>query len=532
MTARSKDTVEGYTSPMGQTAVLLAREIQIPVPPGIPTGPTFATRPNFYGKSTYTFDVEVGNPYCLIFYRANERRILEMLYKTATVNQIMADLAGLSSTDAAFEVDRWSDLVNNITDGAGLFKEYIPGGYRFPIPDNADYKWPYGGSIFPFAAGTTPPGSATVVSGTGQQMKDIVKDAIDGAFLPLTEQPAVYKQLQDTEFQTSGRPPVYRNANGDRLAPDHADYDPWPMAFRFEKDGVGNILQSGGTGYGSGGNTKYVRFTDFTLDGSSIHKYFYYAVELSNTLAVSDRSDVAGPISLVNSYPAEAPQIKKVVTKLYDPFLEVGPSIEFKIEPFVESDGIKQVQIYRTTTPNDEMTVRTMTLAKTVNIGETIADDFSDLTFPPYGEAIFYRLVALREIVNEQGLLEMIPSKSSVTALANVVDNTNPPAPVLGYTSDLPTPSPVMLNNVEIQWDPTCYNGTYYLYKQTSAGNWRKIWEGASNATMVVPLNATDLGSGTLEKENADGDVIYHRFRVGVMNASGLLNLSEREMTI
>ena len=88
-----------------------------------------------------------------------------------------------------------------------------------------------------------------------------------------------------------------------------------------------------------------MRFTDFTLDGSSIHQYFYFAVELSNTLAVSDRSPVSGPISLVNSYPAEAPQIKKVVTKLYDPFLETGPSIEFKIEPFVESDGIKQVQI-------------------------------------------------------------------------------------------------------------------------------------------------------------------------------------------
>ena len=53
--------------------------------------------------------------------------------------------------------------------------------------------------------------------GTGRSWAAIVKEAIDGAFVPLTETPPVYRQLRDTALQTSGRPPKVRDANGNRL---------------------------------------------------------------------------------------------------------------------------------------------------------------------------------------------------------------------------------------------------------------------------------------------------------------------------
>ena len=134
MSARSKDTtLAGYVSAMATPSVVLARELREPVPPGVPMGPLFATRPNFYGKATYTFDVQVDNPFSLIFYRANERKILDTLYKPETVALILQELASLDSPDALFFQDRWSDLVNLSIDGSYNFKEYVSGGV---IPSN------------------------------------------------------------------------------------------------------------------------------------------------------------------------------------------------------------------------------------------------------------------------------------------------------------------------------------------------------------------------------------------------------------
>ena len=539
MAARSRDTLQGIYSYMTPPSVLLAREIVEPEIPGTPDGPMFATRPNFYGKATYTFDVKVGNPYSLIFYRASERRILDALYHPDTVQEILADLAALDAGDAAWFQDRWEDLANARTDGAGLFKEYVTGGYRFPIPDNDKYQIPdpsLAAPVFPFSYPNNgiAPGSSSIVTGTPYTMKTVVEDAIDGAYLPLTELPPVFKQLRQNTMQTSGRPPKVRGDNGERLVYGNAQYDPWPMCVRYEKTPGGAYLNSGDAFYGNAANEKYVRFTDYTLDGSSTNFYFYFAVELSNTLAVSGRSDVLGPIQLVNSYPAEAPGVKKVVTRLSDSSLGVSTGVVFELNDFVASERIVSFEIYRSTGLHDELSPRTMTLAKTVAVGDPLVDDFSDLTFPPYGDPVFYRLVALREILNEDGQTELVPSKPTQAMLVGLVDNVNPPAPTVSYVSDPPTTTvPVTLHNVVLSWDTTCYNGTYHLYKQTSAGNWQKIYTEASNAvTVTVNLVDTDWGSDALEKQDADLNTIYHRFKVQAVNSSGLLNRTYVELTI
>ncbi|NVK64986.1 MAG: hypothetical protein HWE22_10385 [Flavobacteriales bacterium] len=558
MAARSIDstiTPTALASYMTPPAGLLAREIRELVAPGVPTGPLFATRPNFYGKATYTFDVQVDNPFALIFYRANERRILDQLYEPAHVDEILDELSSLTSPDVDFMQDRWNDLVNmNIDTITNTFKEYTPGGYRFPMPSNDGYLIPHADPTvveapFPtkqeqqtqpydFADTYSYTDSNPAIGLVTQTYFQITKDCIDGAFLPLTEIPAIYKQLQDTEFQTTGREPVLRNPQtGARYTKDDPEFDPWPMAFRYEKNGGGTILQDGDTGYEDLTNDRFVRFTDYTLDGAASNIYFYFAVELSNTLAVSDRSPVSGPIQLVNSGPAEAPEIRKVVTNLKVPGTSQKNSILFELNEFQESENIKEFKLYRTIDSQKALSVRTMDLVRTIGVGYDLIDDFSDKTFPLFGEPLFYRIVALREISNEQGSLEMIPSKSSNVALINVVDNLNPVAPDLSFHHDPPSGSPLEITNVNISFLQSTYNAIYRLYKQNTQGNWKMIHEIDPNVhnndvLVNVDLFDTTLGSSTLPKRDATGEPIYHRFRVDVENSSGLVNLKRNEFSL
>ena len=529
MATRALDaSITDCYSPLTSPAVLLALEIVEPEAPGVPTGPTFATRPDFYGKSTYTFDVEVDTtggrePYSLIFYRANERTILDKLYTPAKVQEILDELAALTAPDADFFTDRWNGLVNVDLDGTGEFKEYIAGGFRFPIPNNTAYSIPdpdpTNPKVYPFD-GTTPPGDPALITlGDGVTqitMLQAVQDAIDGSFLPLTEQPVIYNFLE-TGTQTSGTKPVIRDDQDNILVPGDAGFDPFPMVRKFN-DGLDKV-----------------RFTDYTLDGAATNFYFYFGVELSNKLKVSDRSPISGPILLVNSSAAEEPEIKKIVPQLALQGLNPRPvEVQFELNDYIESEGIKKVEVYRSIAIEDAQSVRTMTLANTVNVGDPVIDDFSDLSIPPFGETLFYRVVALREISNEQNQLELIPSKPSNLALTNIVDNINPDAPNIGFTSDPPTSTtPIELPNVFLQWNKTTHNGFYHVYVMNASGNWTKIHTLASNNDIIsLDLADTDLGTNTIIKQDDDGNTLYHRFRVDAENSSGLLSLGIQDVVI
>jgi hypothetical protein len=221
-----------------------------------------------------------------VFYRANERAVLDTLYKGATVEAILAALAKLPDADAAFATNRWKDLVNltNLDAGDQGFPSYTPNGFRFPAPDNDGY----------------------VIPGTA-----------------------------------------------------------------------------------------------ITLDGASRNTYFYYASEMSDQMRLGPRSPIARPIHLVNAY--------------------------------IASEGITAFKLYRATSAADAATMRTMTLVRSFagNAGaETeLFDDFADLAFPPFGDPLYYRVVALREIVNERDAKESIPSQASGPARASIVDVRNPVAP-------------------------------------------------------------------------------------------------------
>ncbi|MGL5889256.1 MAG: hypothetical protein ACRC3B_05190, partial [Bacteroidia bacterium] len=321
--------------------------------------------------------------------------------------------------------------------------------------------------------------------------------------------------------------------SGRRLAQTDPLYDPNPMVIRYEKNGP-NILLQGNAGYGNSVNQRFVRFTDYTLDGGSVNQYFYFAAEMSNRLEFSSSSEVIGPIQLVNTRPAETPSIRTINVIQASTVLKRPPGVQFELEEYIESEGIRKIAIFRATDPDDALSIRTMQFVKFVDPGTALIDDFSDLPFPLYGESIFYRLAAQREIMNEQNLPELIPSQPTDKVVVSIIDNINPSAAEISanYTA-VTSPNP-QLNNVVFNWNATCYNGTYHLYKMTISGNWEKIHTvtpGAA-APVSIALSATTYASPDLPKTDSDGNTIYHRFRVQVVNSSGLVNTTEREITL
>ncbi|HAP64651.1 MAG TPA: hypothetical protein DCR93_35950, partial [Cytophagales bacterium] len=214
---------------------------------------------------------------------------------------------------------------------------------------------------------------------------------------------------------------------------------------------------------------------------------------------------------------------------LFDPVSGTNYRVDFEINRYAPVDRIKQVCLYRTLDPTKALSTRMMDLVETVDLeadGQLdanlwqISDDFSDLSYIPFGEPLYYRIVVMREIEyadkNQQVVTDYVASEPSKILMSNLVEVTVPDAPELSYTASGSNPT---LTNVSLSWDKTSHNGRYLLYKQLSSGNWEKIYEViVRDPSVSVDLSSTSLGSGDLSVADADGNPIYHRFRVDVEN--------------
>lgn len=528
--------LDDCVSVISNPAQVLAQEIIVPLPPNPPQGPLYATRPDFYGKSTYTLDTSfLNNPYAVIFYRSSERAILDTLYKPDTIeNIILPALEQIPVTDPDFS-QFWTDFVNVNLDGNNEFIAHPGTGFQMPIPDSDTYLLPIAAEPpifeYPFDQGLNFGDTFTYVNNAGQTVpnpalpfQEIVKEAINGAFNALTENPIVYEYVRDGE-QTRNVKPVIRDDNGIQITPDvlNLEYDPSPMAVKL-----------------TGGE---IRFTDYTIDGGSNSFYFYYALEFTNKLEKGPRSAIVGPVQLINTAPAEAPQIKEVLTQIENEPNGIETAVCFDINDYIVSEGVTELDIYRANNSVDALTVRTMELANTVvvdpNNPMVYKDEFEGLPFPLYGDDLHYRLVARRLItLEDQVTTENIPSLASKVVKATLVDPNNPPAPCI--TSENGNTTATELQNVIIKWEQVGYNITYRLQKQNAEGNWEEVYSIQSNdATMQYPplvggspdfanFDATAL----LPREDADGAPLYHRFRVQVENSSGLFNLEDCPITL
>jgi hypothetical protein len=170
-----------------------------------------------------------------------------------------------------------------------------------------------------------------------------------------------------------------------------------------------------------------------------------------------------------------------------------------------------------------------------------VYDDFADLDEVPYGDGLFYRLTVSREIEyseadygtnSPQIVTDCAPSQASKIVASMMVEVANPPAPTVKYISE-PIAANGDIDQIALQWDKTCYKGTYHLFKMNAQGNWVKIHEVTTNdAEVFVLLEDTDLQDHSLSTQDVNGNTIYHHFKVVAHNTSGMQSTKENILTI
>jgi len=567
MSIRSYDVKNELESFLSNPVVLLAQKIMVPLAPDPPQGPLYATRPDFYGKSTYTFDTRLDTttipgrvPYSVVFYRTSEDRVLDVLYKRSTKEAILNALDALGNT-VKHDPQLWNILFGVQTDTAENastsngpdFVTYstTAGTFNWPLPDNdavvltyesnkalsSTNPAPSGGLVYPFSNASfvfkfdTP---AYTIYGKPWTPHQIVRRVLQDAFLSLTEQAPMFSYFK-TGTVTSSVKARSRDASGNLLDP--LTNDIFPM--------IRKLPGSGDT---------VIRFTDYTLDGASKSLYFYRAVEMDDKFKFSPPSLPLGPVLPVNAFPPDKPQIRKMITRRQDVTKGISTSILFEINEYSQNENISKVEIYRATNELDALSVRTMKKVKSIAWGEPVLDDFSDVPFPLFGEELYYRIIVIRTIEDVEDVLlapapgpmdpvptimidlPSLPSDSSKTEIADVII---PEAPRLYSENGISTPTE--LQDVLLKWNPTCYNGTYHLQKLTSDGNWVEIYSVKVKDTPMQypPLDISNLPDFTnfpetqnLPRVDSDGNPVYHSFRVQVQNSAELFNLFEKELTL
>lgn len=539
---RSKDINGGCDSVSGSClskisipCLMFAQELIDALPPEQPEGPLYATRPDFFGRATYTLTTQYRHkPHGVLFYRSNDEALLNALYEKDTIKGIRESLQTLGGNNEEYLTNRWENFLDfNTLTADGDYKVYppigvSPGGYKFPNPDKqAFFDW--ANSILQKLGQpliTDNPGSLTVGN---PKIINFVRGAIYNAFVSLTEMPILYQYLEGKNYSPVDKPQVVKDRNGNILQPGSEDFEMAPMMKVISKAPEPNETL----------------FTDFKLDGTSNNLYFYGVKELSTQMKMSDFSLFLGPIKLVNTNAPEKPEIKRIIPVLENIVLGISPKIQLEVNAYPKVQNVKKLTIYRAYTMLDAQSVQTMQLVKIVDLKDegildepvwTVSDNFDDLTEIPYGDGLFYRVTVSREVKYADSLgntvVEYAPSLASKIVATLMVEATAPQSPVLKFLSTPPDFNDE-IHSVSLQWAKTAYNAIYHVYKMNSQGNWTEIHQFQTNDDVVqLPLTDTDLQSGTLKIVNDEEETIYHHFKVLVENTAGMLSVAENILTI
>lgn len=561
-----------YKSKFSAPTVMFAQELIPALQPEQPKGALYATRPDYFGRSTYTLTTKYQHkPHGVLFYRADNQAFLNALFRTETIKEIKEQLKALGGNEESYFTNRWENFLNFeelATDG--VYKTYPPiavsqDNFTLPQPNKPKFFEEinnfitYHNDYYNAAVALIPSNDygelsfydviIPEVANQNEELRliDFVKQAIENTFVPLNEVPILYKYIKDGNYVPVNEKQNTRDENGYLLDPEDPNSG-------FKMAPMMKIV---------GNDPHETYYTDFNLDGATNNVYFYSAKELSSQMKMSPFSPILGPIKLVNTNPPEAPKIKSVLPILENKVLGITPKIKLEINSYPEIQNIKKVNIYRTFNRLNAESVQTMDLIKTINLEtenmlpETIwsfYDDFSNLDEVPYREQLYYRITVDREVEyakadynpddnNVDVVTEYAPSKASKIAASMIVEVENPPAPKMCYYSE-PINESGELHEVTLSWDKTCYNGKYHLYKMSGKGNWVKIYEVQTNElTTYLPLvhtsmadanalNTNGFNGNTLKTINLDGNTIFHHFKVVAENTSGMFSTEEKILTI
>ncbi|QEM10597.1 hypothetical protein [Mucilaginibacter rubeus] len=486
----------GFTSGVSLPGILFARNIQEPLQPDEPINYGLKVRPDATGKAAFTFDVPIAaensgvarNPFGMAFYRTTNEEVLFALYQPATVNNIKNDLSALTE-DPHFN-QRYAELLNLkfSVDGPGHFQvfEAQPQPYGFPVPDLP---------------------SLVNATDTPEVRMEKYRLAIWGTLMPLTEQTPVLAFVK-TGLQTENKLPAIRDVNGLLLGPAQEGFDPFPMVRKYVKT--------------PGDQNMYVRFTDYKLFGSSRFLYFYAAAEVTNQLVAGPLSLFTGPVSILQSLASDSPLIRHV--SIDTTGIEQPITVSFKIAPFSAIDRISAIRLYRTTAETAAISLQGMgafvqqEIAEGYALDHVVTDTLEDMLLLPMGETLYYRLAGVRKIINEMEQEEEVVTHGSEVIAVRLIDTLNPEAPQITYHEDTNT----------LNWPATANKSSYFLFNQNERGNWQRVYA----VTPPVLGDMTYVLPAPLPKVDAQGNPIYHRFKVKVQNSSGLFNLVDKELTI
>lgn len=558
ITTNSKPEIN-YQSKISIPSPMYAVRIEEPVKPeAISSDSLYATRPDFYNRSTFTFKTEYNDdrkPYGLLHYRANEEDILNVLYKTSTINAIREELKKRGGHDEIHFAERWKNFIDfNKLETEGNYKIFSSQDetledYRFPLPDNEELiklindfvEW-HNTQVRPeFAENriTSITALNQVIISKGIQTPvsavHFIEQAIHNAFVPLTELPVIYDYIKGIDYVPVNKKQTIKDKNGFALKPTDDDFDIAPMMKIV--DAENNITQ----------------FTDFNLDGNSQNIYFYASREMDIKMNFGEFSDLLGPVKLVASTPPQTPEIKRVIPILENQVLGIKPAVQIELNAYQSEYKIRKITIYRTDSMQKAQSIRTMKLAKEIVINEetlssnfenvwTVYDDFEDLDYVPFADGLFYRITVSRQIEyadpastieNPIVNIDYAPSQPSKITASVIVDTISPESPELNASGTVTGSNGEYLKPVVFNWNKTVYNGKYHLYKMNGQGSWEKLHEIVSNSIDVtLPLLETKLKTDELLIKNNDAERIYHHFKIISENSSGMLSSEEKILTL
>jgi len=545
---RSLHSTSQKVSKLSSPSLLVVEEVVKAKKPEDPIGALFSTRPDQFGRSTYTFTTKfLHKPHSVLFYRSNDDTLLHALYDLGTVKLIKNDLDRMGGFEDAYIGNRWQNFFDfEKLEGDGDYTTYpqIDEGYKFPLPNHPrlleeiqnfiDYhNQTFNNNLQ--LPDLTSLSDVIIPATSGQNSEllfiDFIKQVVNNAFGPLTQVPILYIDLERNgkDYIPENRPQKIRDENGyilpfEAIGPESGRIDTAPMAKEIAENEV--------------------QFTDFKLDGTSRNLYFYRSREMGNELKLGAFSEVLGPIRIVHSNPLEAPEVVRIIPLQENKALGVSPSIKVEINAFNEQLKIKHINVYRTTSRVNAESVRFMDLVGSYNIedsqqGEKIwsfRDEFTDLQETPYGSNLYYRVTALREVVYKDqatgnNISELAPSQPSKIYSTVVAEVYAPNSPELVYESD--DTSNDILSNVTLSWNKSGLNHSYTLYKLSKQGNWQPIYDVTSDQPQIqVALSDTEIQDPDLPLFDQNNDPIYHHFKVVAKNSSGMYSLEEKILTI
>ena len=544
-----------FISAISTPALMFARKFEAPGIPKAPKGALYATRPDYFGRSTYTFTTEYTHmPFSVSMCRSNDDIIFSSLYKQTPYGEDIEDDTVQDiriKNDDEFANDRLLDLANVRLDSSHLFPEY--NGYRFPLPNSQalfdsinafidDHNTHYSETNPHITPGSVSHMNQIIIPGVPQRNDeltffDFVKQTVVNTYVPLTEVPMIYQYVKDGDYMPIQKAQTIRDRNGVLLQPTHPDFDIAPM-MKIVSNSPHKTL-----------------FTDFTLDGASTSIYFYAARETDAQMKNGDLSEAVGPVRMVNSYAVKTPEIKSVIPILENTVMGISPAMQIQVNSYEAIHNVTKINLYRALNMGDATSVRSMTLVKTIDLEAenmlqndiwTIKDDFSDLAEVPFSDALYYRITVEAKVEYAEAnfayddnssnnvftiVTDFAPSEPSKLMITMITENVLPSSPVLSYTAT--TVNSATLGNVVLKWNKQAYKAKYYIYKMNDRGNWEQIHVVQSNnSQMQVPLVDTNWGLSQLTIKNNQGDKIYHHFKVITENTAGMLSTDELILTI